>query len=96
MRLSAQRYLLQYQEPMPVEQLVSSICDIKHAYTMFGGRRPFGVSMLYSGWDLNYGFQLYQSDPSGNFSGWEGHLYWQQCSRCQQHAGPGVHRKYEH
>ncbi|PAA61770.1 hypothetical protein BOX15_Mlig000340g1 [Macrostomum lignano] len=71
MRLSAQRYLLQYQEPMPVEQLVSSICDIKHAYTMFGGRRPFGVSMLYSGWDLNYGFQLYQSDPSGNFSGWK-------------------------
>lgn len=71
MRLSAQRYLLQYQEPIPIEQLVSSICDIKHAYTMFGGRRPFGVSMLYAGWDRIYGYQLYQSDPSGNFSGWK-------------------------
>ena len=23
------------------------------------------------GWDPLYGFQLYQSDPSGNFSGWK-------------------------
>ena len=31
------RYLLQYQEPIPCEQLVSSLCDIKQAYTQFGG-----------------------------------------------------------
>ena len=23
------------------------------------------------GWDKHYGFQLYQSDPSGNYSGWK-------------------------
>ena len=23
------------------------------------------------GWDKNYGFQLYQSDPSGNYGGWK-------------------------
>ena len=23
------------------------------------------------GWDRHYGFQLYQSDPSGNYSGWK-------------------------
>ena len=33
--------------------------------------RPFGVSMLYAGWDKTYGFQLYQSDPSGNYNGWK-------------------------
>ncbi|CAB4031859.1 Proteasome subunit alpha type-4 [Paramuricea clavata] len=71
LRLIAQRYLLQYQEPIPCEQLVSSLCDIKQAYTQFGGKRPFGVSLLYMGWDKHYGFQLYQSDPSGNFSGWK-------------------------
>lgn len=27
--------------------------------------------MLYVGWDPLHGFQLYQSDPSGNYSGWK-------------------------
>lgn len=35
------------------------------------GLRPFGVSILYMGWDKHYGYQLYQSDPSGNYSGWK-------------------------
>ncbi|KAG8389667.1 hypothetical protein BUALT_Bualt01G0002700 [Buddleja alternifolia] len=70
-RLHAQRYAYAYQEPMPVEQLVQSLCDTKQGYTQFGGLRPFGVSFLFAGWDKNYGFQLYMSDPSGNFSGWK-------------------------
>jgi len=71
LRLTAQRYLLNYQEPMPVEQLISSLCDLKQRYTQVGGYRPFGVSLLYMGWDPRLGFQLYQSDPSGNYSGWK-------------------------
>lgn len=71
LRLTAQRYQLQYQEPMPVEQLISSLCDLKQRYTQVGGYRPFGVSLLYVGWDRQLGFQLYQSDPSGNYSGWK-------------------------
>ncbi|EFJ50665.1 20S proteasome alpha subunit C [Volvox carteri f. nagariensis] len=70
-RLAAQRYLFAYQEPMPVEQLVRNVCDTKQGYTQFGGQRPFGVSILYAGWDEHYGFQLYQSDPSGNYGGWK-------------------------
>ena len=41
------------------------------AYTQSGGKRPFGVSILYIGWDKHYGYQLYQSDPSGNYGGWK-------------------------
>ena len=52
-------------ESIPCEQLVSWLCDIKQLYTQSGGKRPFGVSILYMGWDKHYGFQLYQSDPSG-------------------------------
>ena len=70
-RLHAQRYRFAYQEPQPVEQLVQSLCDEKQAYTQYGGLRPFGVSMLYAGWDKTFGFQLYQSDPSGNYNGWK-------------------------
>jgi 20S proteasome subunit alpha 3 len=29
------------------------------------------VSFLWAGWDKHYGFQLYQSDPSGNYGGWK-------------------------
>jgi 20S proteasome subunit alpha 3 len=101
-RLSAQRYLLTYQESIPVEQLVQQLCDLKQGYTQYGGKwscrqnilaqnqvrrwvaqacvqmdlqssglRPFGVSFLYAGWDEHFGYQLYQSDPSGNYGGWK-------------------------
>ena len=56
---------------MPIEQVVRTVCDYKQAYTQFGGLRPFGVAFLFAGWDKHYGFQLYQSDPSGNYSGWK-------------------------
>jgi len=29
------------------------------------------VSLLYAGYDPHYKFQLYHSDPSGNYSGWK-------------------------
>ena len=70
-RVQAQRYALSYQEPMPVEQLVQALCDTKQGYTQYGGLRPFGVSFLFAGWDRNFGFQLYMSDPSGNYGGWK-------------------------
>jgi len=70
-RLRAGRYAFQYQEPIPVEQLVEHVCNYKQFYTQRGGLRPFGVAFLFAGYDEQYGFQLYQSDPSGNYSGWK-------------------------
>merc|ERR1711990_1403127 len=70
-RLIAQQYQFKYQEPMPVEQLIEQICDLKQGYTQFGGMRPFGVSFLFAGYDKHFGYQLYQSDPSGNYGGWK-------------------------
>ncbi|KAI8046142.1 proteasome subunit alpha type-4-like [Drosophila gunungcola] len=70
LRLIAQRYFFTFGEAIPCEQLVSHLCDTKQAYTQYGGKRPFGVSLIYMGWDARFGFQLYQSDPSGNYSGW--------------------------
>jgi 20S proteasome subunit alpha 3 len=70
-RLRAGRYAYQYCEPIPVEQLVEHVCNYKQAYTQYGGLRPFGVAFLFAGYDSHHGFQLYQSDPSGNYSGWK-------------------------
>ncbi|KAL1922442.1 uncharacterized protein VTP21DRAFT_9981 [Calcarisporiella thermophila] len=70
-RVHAQRYLYTYNEEIPCEQLVQRLCDVKQGYTQYGGLRPFGVSFIYAGWDTQYGFQLYHSDPSGNYGGWK-------------------------
>src|SRR5207302_1552365 len=35
--------------------------------------RPFGVSFMYAGYDAVRGFQLYCSDPSGNYAAWKAH-----------------------
>ena len=71
LRIYAQDHLFRFDEPIPVEQLVRRVCDLKQSYTQFGGLRPFGIAFLYAGYDDQYGFQLYQSDPSGNYSGWK-------------------------
>ena len=42
-------------------------------FSSFIGLRPFGVSFLYAVWDEHFGFQLYASDPSGNYGGWCGY-----------------------
>jgi 20S proteasome subunit alpha 3 len=71
LRLSAQRHQYAYGEPIPVEQLVVEICDVKQGYTQFGGLRPFGVAFMFAGYDDHFGFQLYRSDPDGVYKGWK-------------------------
>lgn len=29
------------------------------------------MSFLFGGWDSQFGFQLYESSPSGNYAGWK-------------------------
>merc|ERR1739838_1278260 len=52
--------------------LTNELRAIAQRHTLqYGEKRPFGVSILYMGWDRRHGYQLYQSDPSGNYSGWK-------------------------
>ena len=70
-RVYAQNYLRTYNEDIPVEILVKRLSDITQGYTQHGGLRPFGVSFIYAGYDDRYGYQLYTSNPSGNYTGWK-------------------------
>lgn len=70
-RLAVQRHLYNFGGPMPVEQLVVRLSDFKQSYTQHGGLRPFGAAFLYAGYDEHHGFQLYHSDPAGNYWGWK-------------------------
>ena len=72
-RLECQRHLFSHKEPQYVEELVKYLCNYKHTYTQFGSSRPFGVSFMYGGYDVVRGFQLYCSDPSGNYGSWKAH-----------------------
>lgn len=50
-----------------------------HFYTQFGSSRPFGVGLMYAGYDKVRGFQLYNADPSGNYAAWKAHATGKGC-----------------
>ena len=70
-QLQAARYKYKYQQNMPIEMCVHGVCNWAQSMTQYGGLRPFGVSMLWAGWTINDGFQLFHSDPSGNYAEWQ-------------------------
>jgi 20S proteasome subunit alpha 2 len=61
-------YSLEYGEPMYVTSLCRDIATTVQEYTISGGVRPFGISMLVAGYDDD-GPHLYQIDPSGAYYG---------------------------
>lgn len=73
-RVECQNHSFNYAEPMPVEALTQSVCDLALGFGEGGGRkkkknkmsRPFGVALLMAGHDEK-GPQLYFSDPSGTY-----------------------------
>ncbi|EGC37806.1 proteasome subunit alpha type 2 [Dictyostelium purpureum] len=69
-RKEAEKYYKQYKEMIPVLQLVRELASIMQEYTQSGGVRPFGVSLLVSGFDEK-GPHLYQVDPSGSYFAWK-------------------------
>lgn len=55
-RVHCQRHLYSHHESIYVEELVKFICNEKHYYTQFGSSRPFGVGIMFAGYDNVRGF----------------------------------------
>ena len=72
-RLHCKRHTYSQKTPIYIEEIVKYIANHKHAYTQYGSSRPFGVSLMYAGYDSMCGFQLFNSDPSGNYTAWKAH-----------------------
>jgi len=70
-RKSAQAYWKIYGEYPPTRILAQELANIMQQATHSGGVRPFGVSLLVAGWDVNRGSTLYQVDPSGSYWAWK-------------------------
>lgn len=69
----SQNYYYKYKNLTPVENVVKYISDIMQTKTQFGSTRPYGAGFLFGGWDKNYGFQLYNTEPSGIYNAWRAH-----------------------
>lgn len=71
-RKLAQQYVTMYDDSIPTVQLVRRVADVMQEYTQSGGVRPFGVSLLIAGWDVDDNVPyLYQCDPSGAYFAWK-------------------------
>ena len=69
----SQNYFYKYKTYTPVENVVRYISDIMQTKTQFGSTRPYGAGFLFVGWDKNYGYQLYNTKPSGIYNTWKAH-----------------------
>lgn len=71
-RVDAQNYTFTYDEPIPIESVTQSICDLSIRFGEDRGdeevmSRPFGVALLVAGVDER-GPVLYHTDPAGNYT----------------------------
>lgn len=71
MRDEASNYRYNYNSPIPIKYLTDRISMYMHAYTLYSAVRPFGCSLLISGYDSD-GPQMFTVDPSGISYGYFG------------------------
>jgi proteasome alpha subunit len=64
-RILAQQHRVTYDSSPSTESIVRDIADIKQQFTHYGGARPFGVSMMFAG--FNGKPVLYTTDVTGNY-----------------------------
>eukprot|EP00727_Mastigamoeba_balamuthi_P006745 m51a1_g2691 putative proteasome subunit alpha type 5 (243) ;mRNA; r:761253-762414 len=70
-RVEAQNHRFNYDEPMRIESITQSICDVALRFGEGGKKesqmsRPYGVALLVAGVD-ELGPSLYHTDPSGTY-----------------------------
>lgn len=64
-RQEALRHRLTRHREIPCSRLARRIGELMHGYTQYTMLRPFGVRILFAGYDENEGFQLFTGDPVG-------------------------------
>ena len=66
-QLIAQQHRVTFDNPIDTKGLFKEICNIKQAFTQYGGARPFGISILFAGIDEDGEISLFETEPTGMF-----------------------------
>ena len=66
-QLIAQQHRVTFDNPIDTKSMVKEICNIKQAFTQYGGARPFGISILFAGVDDDNSIKLFETEPTGMF-----------------------------
>ncbi|HKJ96914.1 MAG TPA: archaeal proteasome endopeptidase complex subunit alpha [Thermoplasmataceae archaeon] len=66
-RIGTQQEKITYGSLVNMENLVKKVADQMQQYTQFGGVRPYGVSMIFAGYD-GIGQRLFDCDPAGTIN----------------------------
>lgn len=66
-QVKAQQNKVTYDSPIDTVSVVKDICSLKQICTQSGGLRPFGVSIIIGGIDVDGTPKLYETDPTGIF-----------------------------
>lgn len=70
-QIECQSHKLNVEDPVTLEYITRYIAQLKQKYTQSNGRRPFGLSCLIGGFDMDGTPHLYQTDPSGIYYEWK-------------------------
>ena len=66
-QIKAQQNRVTYDSPIDTVSVVKDICSLKQICTQSGGLRPFGVSIIIGGIDVDGVPKIYETDPTGIF-----------------------------
>jgi len=64
-RVLAQQHRVTYDSESATESIVKDVADMKQQFTQYGGARPFGVALMFAGFDSQP--TLYTTDVTGNY-----------------------------
>lgn len=70
-QVECQSHKLNVEDPVTIEYITRYIAQLKQKYTQSNGRRPFGLSCLIGGFDMDGTPHLFQTDPSGIYYEWK-------------------------
>jgi 20S proteasome subunit alpha 4 len=70
-QIECQSHKLNVEDPVTIEYITRYIAQLKQKYTQSNGRRPFGLSCLIGGFDMDGTPHLFQTDPSGIYYEWK-------------------------
>lgn len=70
-RIESQSYRLSLEDSASVEYMTKYIAQLQQRYTQSGGVRPFGISTLIAGFDIDKTPRLFQTEPSGTYFEWK-------------------------